>query len=82
MGNDRANDLGKLNDLLFEELARLNAVDAGDEDAVKAEVSRAKAIQGIAGQVTESSRIVLDTVRLRAEWADSRHARTPGMLDG
>lgn len=29
MGRDRANDLGKLNDLLFEELARLNAVDAG-----------------------------------------------------
>ena len=53
MGNDRANDLGKLNDLLFEELARLNTVDAGDEDAVKAEVSRAKAIQGIAGQVTD-----------------------------
>lgn len=33
MGNDRANDLGKLNDLLFEELARLNAVDAGAGEA-------------------------------------------------
>ena len=79
---DRVNDLGALNDMLFEELERLNGIDAGDKDAVAAEVQRAKAIQGIAGQITESSKIVLDTVRLRAEWAGARGAATPKMLNG
>lgn len=79
---ERKNDLGRLNDLLFEELDRLNSVDQGDREAVQAEVNRAKAMQGIAAQVTTSSQIVLDTVRLRAEWAGSRVATTPRMLNG
>ena len=79
---DKPNDLGRLNELLFAELDRLSAMDAADRDAVAAEVSRAKAVQGIASQITASSQIVLDTVRLRAEWAGSRMAKTPPMLNG
>ena len=82
MADDRSNTLGTLNDLLFQELERLNGADLDDEDAIKREVERAKAIQGIASQITTSSKIVLDTVRLRAEWAGSRGAATPRMLNG
>lgn len=79
---ENKNDLGRLNDLLFAELDRLNSVDPENKDAVALEVSRAKAMQGIAAQVTDSCKVVLDTVRLRAEWSGARVARTPGMLDG
>lgn len=77
MAEDRSNTLGTLNDFLFQELERLNGADLGDEDAIKREVERAKAIQGIAGQITASSKIVLDTVRLRAEWAGGEGRRDP-----
>lgn len=82
MADAKPNDLGRLNEVLFEELDRLNAMDADDRDAVALEVSRAKAVQGIASQITASSQIVLDTVKLRAEWAGSRMAKTPPMLNG
>lgn len=38
MADDRSNTLGTLNDLLFQELERLNGADLGDEDAIKREV--------------------------------------------
>lgn len=82
MAKDSGRDLGALNALLFEELERLTSVDATDKDAVATEVERAKAVQGIASQITQSSKIVLDTVRLRAEWAGSKYASTPRMLNG
>lgn len=82
MADAKQNDLGRLNEVLFEELDRLNAMDADDRDAVALEVSRAKAVQGIASQITASSQIVLDTVKLRAELAGSRMAKTPQMLNG
>ena len=79
---EHRNDLGELNSLLFEELRRLEAVSQHDEKQIRAEVERARAIQGIAGQITASSRIVLDTAKLRAEWQGTRAAKTPAMLDG
>lgn len=82
MAGKDVHDLGSLNALLFEELERLTSIDATDRDAVSVEVSRAKAIQGIASEITSSSRVVLDTVRLRAEWAGSKYAATPRMLNG
>ncbi len=82
MAKDSGRDLGALNALLFEELERLTSVDATDKEAVATEVERAKAVQGIASQITQSSKIVLDTVRLRAEWAGSKYASTPRMLNG
>lgn len=82
MAKDSGRDLGALNALLFEELERLTSVDATDKEAVATEVERAKAVQGIASQITQSSKIVLDTVKLRAEWAGSKYASTPRMLNG
>ena len=34
MADDRSNTLGTLNDLLFQELERLNGADLDDEDAI------------------------------------------------
>lgn len=79
---EHRNDLGELNSLLFEELRRLEAVSQHDEKQIRAEVERPRAIQGIAGQITASSRIVLDTAKLRAEWQGTRGAATPKMLNG
>lgn len=37
------NTLGRMTDMLFEELERLNAVDVADGDALAAEVERSRA---------------------------------------
>lgn len=76
------NTLGRLSEVLFEELERLNAMDMGDREAASAEIERAKAIQGVARELNVSAKTILDTAQLRAEWAGSRMARTPKMLEG
>lgn len=40
------NTLGRLNEVLFAELTRLDAVDVTEEAALRAEVERSKAVQG------------------------------------
>lgn len=79
---NNANTLGRLNEILFAELERLNALDATDKDALEAEVERSKAVQGVAKEINTSARSVLETARLRAEWAGAKQARTPKMLEG
>lgn len=76
------NTLGRLTEVLFAELERLDAMDAGDREAASAEIERAKAIQGVAREINSSAKTILDTAQLRAEWAGSRAARTPRMLEG
>ena len=76
------NTLGRLTDTLFAELERLETVDIVHEDAVKLEIGRAKAIQGIAKEINTSAQTVLETVRLRAEWAGSKVSRIPPLLGG
>ena len=82
MASKGENTLGRLNEVLFAELERLNAVDVTDAAALQAEVERSKAVQGVAKEINASAKTVLDTARMRAEWADARTARTPKMLDG
>jgi len=41
MADDRSNTLGTLNDLLFQELERLNGADLEDEDAITETVADA-----------------------------------------
>lgn len=76
------NTLGRLSEVLFAELERLNGMDMGDREAASAEIERAKAIQGVAKELNASAKTILDTAQLRAEWAGSRAARTPRMLEG
>ena len=45
------NTLGRMTDMLFEELERLNAVDVTDGDALAAEVERSRAMQGMAKEI-------------------------------
>lgn len=79
---NNANTLGRLNEVLFAELERLNALDATDEKAVAAEVSRSKAIQEVAREVNQSAKTVLGTAKMRAEWAGMKGVSTPKMLEG
>lgn len=76
------NTLGRLNEVLFAELERLNAIDVTDAAALEAEVERSKAVQGVAKEINTSARSVLDTVRLRAEWAGAKTVQTSKLLEG
>lgn len=77
-----ANSLGRLNEILFAELERLDAVDVTDEAALRAEVERSKAVQGVAKEINISARSLLDTARLRAEWAGARVMQPSKLLEG
>jgi hypothetical protein len=74
------NALGRLNEVLFAELDRLSAVDIENEDAVKLEISRSKAIEGIAKTTVDNAKTVLDATRLKAEFGQQTHM--PKMLEG
>lgn len=77
---DKQNDLKKLNNVLFDELERLSAVDVGNEDAVRLEISRSKAIEGIAKTAVDNAKTIIEATRLRAEFG--RSAPMPKMLEG
>lgn len=74
------NALGRLNDALFAELDRLSTIDIKDEDAVKLEISRSKAIEGIAKTTVDNAKTILDATRLKAEYG--RTTPMPKMLEG
>lgn len=74
------NALGRLNDALFAELDRLSTIDIKDEDAVKLEISRSKAIEGIAKTTVDNAKTILDATRLRAEYG--RTTPMPKILEG
>lgn len=78
--SDRQNDLKRLNEVLFDELERLGSVDVTNEDAVKLEISRSKAIEGIAKTAVDNAKTILDATRLRAEFG--RTTPMPKLLEG
>ena len=80
MTDTKQNDLGRLNEVLFAELERLGSVDLENEDAVKLEISRSKAIEGIAKTTVDNARTILEATRIRAEFG--RTAPIPRMLEG
>lgn len=59
------NKLSDLNNHLFAQLERLNEEDLTDQQ-IKNEVSRAKAISGIASQVIKSAKVTIDAMKLVA----------------
>lgn len=75
------NTLGRLNEVLFAELERLNAVDVTDAAALSAEVERSKAVQGVAKEINTSARSVLAHAELKARLRGINMA-TPKMLEG
>lgn len=82
MAGKGENTLGRLNEVLFAELERLNAVDVTDSAALQAEVKRSKAVQGVAKEINTSARSVLETAKLRAEWAGAKVAQPSKLLEG
>lgn len=77
---DKKTDLGRLNEVLFEELERLGSIDIADEKAVQREIVRSKAIEGIAKTTVDNARTILEATRLRAEYG--RTTTMPKMLAG
>ena len=74
------NSLGRLNDILFDELEKLSAVDASDTDALQAEISRAKSIEGVSKTVVENAKVIMDATIMRANL--THEVVTPKMLEG
>lgn len=72
------NTLGDLNQVLFNELDRL--VSADSEDAVRVEVSRAKAVKEVAETILENSRCAMDAVKLGYDIAGGKVATVAAPL--
>ncbi len=74
------NTLGRMTDMLFEELERLNGLDVTDAEALSAEVERSKAMQGMAKEINQSAKSQLEAAQFRAEWAGARQAAMPKLF--
>lgn len=76
------NKIQDLNDHLFAQLERLNDDDLTQEDLDK-EITRSKAVSGIASQIINNARLALDATKLQVEFGTA--ARTgvalPEMLE-
>ena len=63
-------NLMDVNERLFRELDRLDAVDVGDREALEAEVERARAIGGMVGRVVENAKTMMEAARMQADAMD------------
>jgi hypothetical protein len=68
--------LGDLNTHLFEQLERLNDSELQGE-ALKEEITRSKAVQGIGIAIVNNAKLVLDAAKFKAE---NRAGDLPAML--
>lgn len=59
----------KVSESLLAQLDRLEAVDASNADALRMEISRAKAVQGITSQLIANGNMTLEACRLKLEVA-------------
>lgn len=60
-------NLMDLNAALFAQLDRLDAVDAGDREALDAEIGRAKAVGSIAGSIVANARTIMQAEQMRMQ---------------
>ena len=74
------NTLGQLNIELFAQLHRLREVDVSDEAALKAEIERSKAVEGISHNIIDNAKVIMDATRMRATF--SQQTTVPRMLEG
>ncbi len=75
------NTLVDLNDHLFAQLERLNDEDIKGEE-LQDEITRAKAVTGIASQIIANADIVLKAKKLQAETLGRDNVTIPRMLEG
>lgn len=74
------NTLGDLNGYLFEQLERLNDEDL-DEDMLKTELRRSKAVAEVAKQIIENGKLVLDAQKFVDKRNDAENV-LPKLLEG
>ncbi len=74
------NTLGDLNGYLFEQLERLNDEDL-DEDMLKTELRRSKAVAEVAKQIIENGKLVLDAQKF-VDKRDGADNVLPKLLEG
>lgn len=74
------NTLGDLNGYLFEQLERLNDEDL-DEDTLKTELRRSKAVAEVAKQIIENGKLVLDAQKFIDKRTDAEIV-LPKLLEG
>lgn len=55
--------IAAVNEALFRQLERLESVGTDDPEAMRAEIERSKAVEGVAGKVIENGKLVLDIAR-------------------
>lgn len=60
----------KVSESLLAQLDRLEAVDASNADALRMEISRAKAVQGITAQLIANGNMTLEACRLKLEYGE------------
>lgn len=75
------NMMGRLNGYLFDELERLSALDVGDADAVRSEIARSKAIEGLAQATVNNANVILRVSELRCEYSNARF-QMPKQFEG
>lgn len=73
------NKLGDLNNHLFAQLERLNDEELTDEQLTK-EISRAKAVTGVASQIIANGHLVLSAMKFKDSQIDA-NMKTPKMLE-
>lgn len=74
------NTLGDLNGYLFEQLERLNDEEL-DEDTLKTELRRSKAVAEVAKQIIENGKLVLDAQKF-VDKRDGADNVLPKLLEG
>lgn len=74
------NNLGKLNDYLFDQMDRLNDEDLEGE-TLKEEIERAKAVKDVATSIISNGNLVLNAEKYNDDkW--NAEAKKPKMLEG
>lgn len=75
------NKLTDLNNILFEQIERLNDDDLHGE-ALKQQIKRSQAIESVAGMIIANANTVLKAEKLKMEYAmdDRDHSQVPEML--
>lgn len=72
--------LEALNQALFAELRALRKVDVSDKDALKAEVERSRAVEGISKTIISNASIMLEATKLRTHY--DQQLKMPKLLNG
>lgn len=74
------NNLGSLNNFLFEQLERLNDADVEDKNLDK-EIERSKAVSQVAQNIIKNANIVLQAEKFKDDRMNA-DSNTPKMLEG